>query len=63
MIAVISYLSNTGAGGYFDIFDWRASTEKLASGGYLNYLQTTIYANKSGATLTVYRSSSSVGAL
>jgi outer membrane protein OmpA-like peptidoglycan-associated protein len=46
MIVVISYLSNTGAGGYFDIFDWKASTEKLVSGGYLNYLQTTIYANK-----------------
>jgi Outer membrane protein and related peptidoglycan-associated (lipo)proteins len=46
MIAVISYLSNTGAGGYFDIFDWRASTEKLVSGGYLNYLETTIYADK-----------------
>jgi outer membrane protein OmpA-like peptidoglycan-associated protein len=37
---------DTGAGGYFDIFDWRASTDKLVSGGYLNHLQTTIYADK-----------------
>ena len=46
MIVLIGYLSNTGATGYFDIFDWRASTEKLVSGGYLNYLETTIYAEK-----------------
>ncbi|MEO0139267.1 MAG: OmpA family protein [candidate division WOR-3 bacterium] len=43
MIILISYLSNTGLGGYFDMFDWRASSEKLVSGGYLNYLQTTVY--------------------
>ncbi|MFZ8833197.1 MAG: OmpA family protein [Candidatus Caldipriscus sp.] len=49
MIAIISYLSNTGAGGYFDMFDWRASTDKLVSGGYLNYLETTIYADKIGS--------------
>ena len=45
-LLILGYLSNTGASGYFDIFDWRASTEKLVSGGYLNYLETTIYAEK-----------------
>jgi len=46
MLMLVSYLSNTGASGYFDVFDWRASTEKLVSGGYINYLETTIYAEK-----------------
>ncbi len=46
MLAFLGYLSNTGALGYFDMYDWRASGEKLVSGGYLNYLETTIYAEK-----------------
>ncbi len=44
---VVGYLSpsNFGASGYYDMFDWRTSPEKISVSASGDYLETTIYAD------------------